>query len=200
MSRKKISKKDTSKAMSRILNKVIAPHIRKSIRLRWEDIDKFNPFIVILFAALLIGAIGTSYKISSDHHRLKDIRCLAMNVYHEARGEPISGKRAVAEVTMNRAAANKFPNDICEVVYQRNYSRRYKRYISAFSWTNDKITDIPENSAAWLAAVKIAKQVYDLEVKSEAEHALYFHADYVNPRWAKQKQRIAKIGHHIFYK
>ena len=185
--------------MSRILNIIIPPHIRKSIRLRWEDVDKFNPFIVIFFIALLGGAAGTSYKISKDHSKLKDIRCLAMNVYHEARGEPLAGKHAVAAVTLNRTAARQFPNDVCEVVYQRNFSRRHKRYISAFSWTNDKITDIPENSASWLEAVKIAKQVYYLEVKSEVKEALFFHADYVKPRWAKQKHRVAKIGRHIFY-
>jgi spore germination cell wall hydrolase CwlJ-like protein len=28
--------------------------------------------------------------------------------------------------------------------------------------------------------------------------ALYYHADYVNPNW--NKQRIGKIGQHIFYK
>jgi len=185
--------------MSRILNKIVAPHIRRSFRLYWEDMDKFNPIIVITFVIVLGGAIAMSYKISKDHDRLRDIRCLAMNIYHEARGEPLKGKYAVAAVSLNRAAARRFPSEVCDVVYQRNYSRRYKRYISAFSWTNDKITDVPENSSSWLEAVKIAKQVYNREVVSEVGNALFFHADYVTPKWAKEKKRIVKIGRHIFY-
>jgi spore germination cell wall hydrolase CwlJ-like protein len=138
-------------------------------------------------------------KLSSDHTRLRDVRCLAMNIYHEARGEPIKGKYAVGAVTMNRVNAPGFPDDVCHVVYQQNWSRRYGRYISAFSWTNDKNTDIPKNSKSWLEAVTIAKKIYDEAKTTEAKNALFYHADYVKPKWAKQKQRVAKIGRHIFY-
>lgn len=138
-------------------------------------------------------------KLSRDHDHLRDVRCLAMNIYHEARGESIEGKYAVGAVTMNRVNATSFPNDVCQVVYQRNWSSRYNRYISMFSWTNDKNTDVPKNSKAWLEAVNIAKKVYQDAKSTEAKNALYYHADYVNPKWAKQKQRVAKIGRHIFY-
>lgn len=185
--------------MKRLYNFIFPPHVRRSLWLRWEDLDKFNPLIVLVFAALIVGAVSMSYKLSNDHNRLRDIRCLAMNVYHEARGEPLNGKYAVAAVTMNRANTEGFPNSVCDVVYQRNWSSRYKKYVSAFSWTNDKITDIPENSAAWREAVMIAKDIYDGEVETEAKDALFYHADYVTPAWAKEKQKVAKIGRHIFY-
>ena len=45
--------------------------------------------------------------------------CLAMNIYHEARSEPIAGRVAVAEVTLNRVESKYYPNDICGVVYQK---------------------------------------------------------------------------------
>ena len=185
--------------MKRIYNFFLPPHIRRSLWLHWEDLDKFNPLIVLIFAALIVGGVGMSYKLSSDHNRLRDIRCLAMNIYHEARGEPIKGKYAVAAVTMNRVNAKRFPNEVCDVVYQRNWSSRYKKYVSMFSWTNDKITDIPESSKQWREAVKIAKDAYDGNIETPAKGALFYHADYVMPYWAKKKQKVAKIGRHIFY-
>ena len=44
--------------------------------------------------------------------------CLALAVYHEARGEPLIGQKAVAEVVMNRVASDRFPDTICGVVMQ----------------------------------------------------------------------------------
>jgi len=167
--------------------------------LRWEDVDKFNPFIFLVFAALVAAGFSMSYKLEEDHSRLRDIRCLAMNIYHEARGEPLKGKYAVAAVTMNRVKDKNFPNDVCEVVYQKGWSKRHKRYISAFSWTNDKITDVPENSKGWIESVRIAKDLYDKDVETEAKDALFYHANYVKPYWAKKKHKVAKIGRHIFY-
>ena len=44
--------------------------------------------------------------------------CLANAVYFEARGEPLRGQLAVAEVVMNRAASGRFPASLCGVVVQ----------------------------------------------------------------------------------
>ena len=52
--------------------------------------------------------------------------CLAMNIYHEARGERWEGQIAVAHVTMNRVAHDEWPNNVCDVVYQKKQ----------FSWTH----------------------------------------------------------------
>ena len=52
----------------------------------------------------------------------KSLDCLAMNVYREAGHEPFEGKVAVAQVTLNRVNSNKFPRDVCAVVYQKHDS------------------------------------------------------------------------------
>ena len=138
-----------------------------------------------------------------DHQsELKNLKCLAMNVYHEARGEPAKGQYAVAVVTMNRVKSSRYPNDVCRVVYQKGWSSRSQRYVAAFSWTLDRITDIPEESIGWKNAMSVAREVYygKGERKVKIKDALYYHADYVKPRWASQKLRVAKIGRHIFYK
>jgi len=46
--------------------------------------------------------------------------CLSLALYHEARGEPLNGQRAVAEVIMNRVESDRFPDTICGVVMQPN--------------------------------------------------------------------------------
>jgi hypothetical protein len=52
------------------------------------------------------------------------IFCLALNVYFEARNEPVEGKVAVAQVVMNRKADPRFPDTICGVVYQGQKRKR----------------------------------------------------------------------------
>lgn len=130
--------------------------------------------------------------------RERQLGCLAKNIYYEAGGEPFEGKVAVAQVTMNRVANSQFPNDVCKVIYQKNIF--YERVVCQFSWTCDReVAFRPTNRANYnesmIAAQKVLLEDYRLPSLKEA---LYYHADYINPGWKKEK--IAKIGHHIFYK
>ena len=43
--------------------------------------------------------------------------CLALNVYFEARNQPLTGQIAVTQVVMNRVESEYYPDDVCEVVY-----------------------------------------------------------------------------------
>lgn len=53
--------------------------------------------------------------ISADEREL-----IARVVYLEARGEPAEGQQAVAEVILNRVAAENFPDRIADVIHQEN--------------------------------------------------------------------------------
>jgi N-acetylmuramoyl-L-alanine amidase len=120
-----------------------------------------------------------------------DLDCLAKNIYFEARGESQVGQAAVAWVTLNRVMASEFPTDICGVVWQS----------SQFSWTHDGRSDRPRDQTAWATAQAIATEVissYGVE-RDPTEGATYFHADYVNPKWAKRFTRVVQIDRHIFY-
>ena len=127
----------------------------------------------------------------------KSLDCLAMNVYREAGNEPFEGKVAVAQVTINRVNSNKFPRDVCAVVYQK--SRFTERVICQFSWYCDsKHRNRPVNEEAYEESYRVAKMVFLEDFKLESiQKALYYHADYVNPNW--KLKRITKIGTHIFY-
>jgi spore germination cell wall hydrolase CwlJ-like protein len=117
--------------------------------------------------------------------------CLASAVYFEARGEPIAGQLAVAEVVMNRAASGRYPATICGVVVQP----------WQFSFVNatGAIPAADRDSASWRRAVAIARIAQDDAARETARDVLWYHADYVAPSWGRRLDRQEKIGLHIFY-
>lgn len=130
--------------------------------------------------------------------RQNQLECLARNIYHEAGHEPFEGKVAVAQVTLNRAESGQFPSDICQVVYQKNIV--YEKVFCQFSWYCDRASlQRPVNGLVYAESMEVAKKVLLENFRLQSvKQALYYHADYVNPRW--NKTPIAKVGHHIFYK
>lgn len=134
----------------------------------------------------------------------KEIECLALNIYHEARNEPESGKYAVGIVTMNRVRDRAYPETACAVVWEKRWSRRATRYVAQFSWTLDGKSDKPYERHAWADALRIAKQIYaatprNLDALSPVGDAKHYHANYVSPDWAQRLTQVVKIGQHIFY-
>lgn len=154
--------------------------------------------IVVIFTALVHISIAGHDRSRDIRTRTQDLTCLAKNIYHESRGEPIDGQYAVAEVTMNRVASKHYPSTVCEVVYQENFDVIRKRNVSAFSWTELDLT-APVNEKRWKRAWKIAEEVYDGKAEPRVEGALFYHSTYIRPRWSRRKRRIAKIGNHVFY-
>jgi len=129
--------------------------------------------------------------------RERQLGCLAKNIYHEAANEPFEGKAAVAQVTLNRVASGKFPDDICKTIYQKNMF--YEKVVCQFSWTCDRVLKLkPLNDAAYNESMAVAKKVLleDFRLPS-LKNALYYHAAYIDPKW--NRKRVAKIGQHIFY-
>lgn len=144
------------------------------------------------------GIFVANQDVITIEQREKQLACLAINIYREAGNEPFEGKVGVAQVTMNRATHSKFPNDICQVVYQKNIIM--ERVVCQFSWYCDNAHKTrPVNKEVYNESYEVAKKVllegFKLKVLDDA---LYYHADYVNPNWNKEK--IGKIGRHIFYK
>ena len=125
---------------------------------------------------------------------MKEVECLARNIYFEAGGEPGAGKIAVAEVTMNRVHSKQYPRTVCGVVNQKI------RGTCQFSWVCEGTKTVYRNSDAWRDSVKIAENILiSKQHYGIIGSAKYFHATYVNPSWAESKKVIKKIGQHIFY-
>jgi len=154
--------------------------------------------VVMTFGVIVYFSILGQDRSQEIRTRTQDLNCLTKNIYHEARGEPVNGQYAVAEVTMNRVASKHYPNTVCEVVYQENFDVIRKRDVSAFSWTElDKTSQVDRK--IWKRAWTIAEEVYDEQAELRVEGALFYHSKHIRPRWSRGKRRIARIGRHIFY-
>lgn len=179
-------------------------------RLYWDTADK-EPWIFVLILGLIatVFAFALSgvfaYKderlraVIAYHKDRENLDCLARNVYFEARGEPLPGQYAVAEVTMNRTASGRFPDTVCGVVYQKSWDWIRKRYVGAFSWTEFSTLPAPAGQQ-WEQARKAAEAVYFGKEPPVVEGALFYHASYIKPDWAARKKPLVRIGQHIFYK
>jgi len=142
----------------------------------------------ILVSAAVIG--GFTWVSAAAAERAEQLECLALNIYHEARGESILGQIAVAQVTMNRVDHSYFPDTVCSVVWQR----------SQFSWTNDGRSDEAADTERYEVAMNIAETVYDREEDDPTNGALFYHATYINaPSWTRQMEVATEIGVHVFY-
>ncbi len=125
---------------------------------------------------------------------MREVECLARNIYFEAGSEPRNGKIAVAEVTMNRVKSKNFPRTVCGVVYQRTGRT------CQFSWVC-KQNKVVRSKEMWLESLRIAENILISKRRyGIIGSAQYFHADYVEPAWAEEKQLVMKIGRHIFYR
>ena len=127
----------------------------------------------------------------------KQLHCMAKNIFYEAGGESIKGQAAVARVVLNRVAHG-FANTPCNVIYQTTVVDDVK--VCQFSWVcENKKRVIPIHDKQWNESQEVAKKVLLEHFRLPSlTNSLYFHADYVNPKWSKEK--ITKIDRHIFYK
>jgi N-acetylmuramoyl-L-alanine amidase len=172
---------------------------RNDVRFFWHTRSK-APWIAALIVGVAITTFGAlAYWLESNSSEKRELTCLALNVYYEARGEPLAGKYAVAEVTMNRVASRRYPGTVCEVVYEKRWDRLRKRYVGAFSWTEFDIIPHPEGEQ-WHQAREVAEAVYFGRQPPQLNGALHYHATYIRPSWTQGRQPIARIGGHVFYK
>ena len=173
--------------------------VLNNLRVSWHFADK-EPLILVLVLALVGAAFFFALRAAYAHRdERRDLVCLARNVYFESRGEPINGQYAVAEVTMNRLASGRYPRTVCGVVYQKNWDSLRKRYVGAFSWTEfDTLS--PPVGEQWLQAWDVAEAVYYGRGPRVLDGAMFFHAVYIMPDWARTKRPIARIGGHVFYR
>ena len=120
-----------------------------------------------------------------------EANCIAVAVYHEARGETLEGQLAVARVIMNRAASGRYPGSWCGVVKQP----------WQFSFVrNGYMPGVNENSTAWRNALGVTRIAINNAVPSLSNDVLWYHANYVAPSWGRRLTRVSQIGAHIFYR
>ena len=129
---------------------------------------------------------------------------LTLNIWHEARGEPLEGQKAVADTTIMRLRSKHYPDDIHKVVTQRRQ----------FSWAigqgvgepqrllelASKVTaslNTPRDIKAWQQAEAVSKRVLAEEYKPRYKFTM-FHTTDTKPYWS-QGRKGTVIGSHKFY-
>jgi spore germination cell wall hydrolase CwlJ-like protein len=150
---------------------------------------------------------------------IEEARCLAENIYHEARNQGTAGWLAVASVTLNRVTDDRFPDTICGVVFQAETKESWKtkskkdipdaerifypvRHRCQFSWYCDGKADDINHISIFLEIMTFTKFILTSQIMmfDITDGATFYHADYVTPSWAKSKTKTIEIGDHIFYR
>ena len=127
--------------------------------------------------------------------RRRALLCMTQAIYYEAGFEPLEGRRAVAQVVINRMRHPAFPKSVCGVVYQGA-----RDPVCQFSFVCDGSLYRRPVLGAWKEAERIAAAALDGYVEKSVGAATFYHADYVAPYWAPRLAKIAQIGAHIFYR
>jgi spore germination cell wall hydrolase CwlJ-like protein len=142
--------------------------------------------------AASISSLGTPPAVDDS----REIGCLALTIYHEARGESERGKLAVGHVVMNRTRSVRFPTSVCDVV--RQGGQHFHR--CQFSWWCDGRSDRPKDEAALRESVRLAEEIYYGNTRDPTAGALWYHATAVDPSWSQSFGSGKRIGHHVFYR
>lgn len=154
----------------------------------------------------------------------REVQCLTENLYHEARSDGYAGMYAVAMVTLNRVADPRYPDDVCDVVYQGPVRESWKtrqhadlpddqrvyyprKHRCQFSWYCDGKSDKMYESEAFWRAVEIANMVLEsasgkYPLIDITEGSTHYHTIEVAPDWRHDRgmMKISRIGDHIFYR
>ena len=131
------------------------------------------------------------------------LMCLALNGYHEARGEPTAGEIAVNHVVMNRVADHRYKNNVCDVVKSGRYRNKQPvRHACHFSWWCDGKSDEPYDIEAWLYSNQLASLIISGMHPDITDGATHYHKIGYYPKWINDigMIRVGVIGDHIFYR
>ena len=145
-----------------------------------------------LGAAALIFCLASAaaVQVRAGEAAADDIRAMALNMYHEARGEGRLGMIAVGWVVLNRMADRAYPNSARQVIYQG----------CQFSWVCDRRPDWPGDERSWRHALQLAAELLRRPVADPTRGAMWYHASWVrDPGLGPRVAKVARIGRHIFY-
>ncbi len=145
--------------------------------------------------------------IEKSLFKRKERECLALGLYHEARGEPVLGQYAVGATILNRVRSTAYPDTICEVVFQNQHMRNRCQ----FSFACDGISDRPRNKSSYIKMLRLAGHILTNGIEREAKFMgqafhydvgtmTHYHRYDVNPSWSRKLKPVSQLGAHVFFK
>ena len=152
-------------------------------------------------------------RMATAGREMMERTCLALALYHEARGEPLVGQIAVAATILNRVASRAYPDSICGVVFEG----ALRPTGCQFTFACDRRSDWPRNLPVYARMHRLAGQILAVSRGEtagipEARQALiratlhrfvlstHYHRHDVYPAWSRRMGRIARIGNHVFFR
>lgn len=138
----------------------------------------------------------TAQDLQNADQSRAEIDCLAEAVYYEARSESTAGQMAVAEVVLNRVADSRYPNTVCDVVYQGHY----RSTGCQFTFTCDGSKRRAPRGRSWDRSRAVALHVSLGLARERTGNATHYHTYYVDPYWSAGLVETRTIGSHIFYR
>ena len=167
---------------------------------------KFILLCVIVISTIFpvsCGAFSSQHRVTYEpklYEYKNEVKCLAQNIYFEARDQSTKGQIAVALVTLNRVKSRRFPNSICKVVHQG--AKRLGKMVlhkCHFSWYCDGKSDQPKDKMSWEISKLIASAMINNPMEDFLNGSTHYHRIDVNPYWNRRMLRYTTIGDHIFY-
>jgi spore germination cell wall hydrolase CwlJ-like protein len=152
-------------------------------------------FFAAIFGLSIMALARPAAANTGEEGLADEITCLALHIYHEARGETLRGRVAVAAVVLNRVNDHRFPPTICGVIKQGGE----RRYRCQMTWYCDGRSDQPNEETSWNDARMLAVALVFGFGEDPTEGALWY-ADYVTPGWASRLHPTNTIGRHIYYR
>jgi len=143
----------------------------------------------VIIAFLLHLLANSSYQEAAQLDQ-REMMCVATAIYHESRGEPVSGQTAVAWVIKNRISGSRYPGTACGVVYQPH------------QFTDIRSARPIYSSPEWKQAVEVACLVWLGAISDPTGGAMYYYAHNKvdKPRWAYYMVRTVRLYNHTFYR
>jgi spore germination cell wall hydrolase CwlJ-like protein len=176
--------------------------------------DDMKKLILLCIILVSCSAFKKVTYVPTSYDYQDEVKCLAQNIYFEARDQTTKGQIAVALVTINRVESRQFPNSICKVIHQASrYSNgKLKKHKCHFSWYCDGKSDVPRDRIAWKVSNTIARAMLrksnihikhfgkKWDMKDFLNGAKYYHRIDVNPYWNSKMIKVMQIGDHVFWK
>jgi spore germination cell wall hydrolase CwlJ-like protein len=180
----------------------------------------FGGLVLLLFCNIAFSSVATEIEPKYKPGLMKidnssDIYCLAQNIYHEAKSESTVGQVAVGLVVMNRVRDIRYPDNVCDVVYQGPVRESWKtkqtpeddavyypiKNKCQFSWYCDGKADTIFEDLAWAKAQELAWRIIVLNsYVGLVEGATHYHAFYVSPGWSREFHLVGRVDDHLFYR
>jgi spore germination cell wall hydrolase CwlJ-like protein len=159
-----------------------------------EDAAERNKLIPV--SGYAGGTVAPFRAIAPDSSAYATARkCLTQAIYYEAGNQSLDGKRAVAQVVLNRVRHPAYPHSVCGVVYEG-----WNGGTCQFTFVCDGSLLRAPMPALWRESEEVATEALDGETEQAVGSATNYHADYVLPRWAFTLPKITQLGAHIFYR